>query len=73
MSAYGYSRYHRSNAKQVNLHVSTTGGSRLPMLYELLARNTADNQTPMAHMQQLKTLMVEIGYPPTTIGVNSDW
>ncbi len=62
MAAYGYSRDHRSDAKQVNLGVSTTGGSRLPLLYELLAGNTADNQTPMAHMQRLKAVMQQIGY-----------
>ncbi|MEM6284730.1 MAG: hypothetical protein AAF787_21250, partial [Chloroflexota bacterium] len=53
LAAYGYSRDHRSDAKQVNLGVSTTGSSRLPLLYELLTGNTADNQTPMAHMQRL--------------------
>jgi transposase len=63
LARYGYSRDHRSDAKQINLGVSTTGGSRLPLLYELLAGNTADNQTPMAHMQRLKTLMQQIGYP----------
>lgn len=63
LAAYGYSRDHRSDAKQVNLGVSTTGGSRLPLLYELLAGNTADNQTPMAHMQRLKAVMEQIGYP----------
>lgn len=68
---YGYSRDHRGDAKQVNLGVSTTGGSRLPLLYELLAGNIADNQTPMTHMQRLKTLMQQIGYPhqaPVLVG-----
>ena len=63
LARYGYRRDHRSDAKQINLGVSTTGGSRLPLLYELLAGNTADNQTPMSHMQQLKTVMQQIGYP----------
>jgi len=63
LARYGYSRDHRSDAKQVNLGVSNTGGSRLPLLYELLAGNTADNQTPMSHMQRLKTVMQQIGYP----------
>ena len=42
LARYGYSRDHRSDAKQINLCVSTTGGSRLPLLYELLAGNTAE-------------------------------
>lgn len=72
LATYGYSRDHRSDAKQVNLGVSTTGGSRLPLLYELLAGNTADNQTPMAHMQRLKTLMEQIGYPQQALVLVGD-
>ena len=72
MAAYGYSRDHRSDAKQVNLGVSTTGGSRLPLLYELLAGNTADNQTPMAHMQRLKAVMQQIGYPQQALVMVGD-
>jgi transposase len=72
LAAYGYSRDHRSDAKQVNLGVSTTGSSRLPLLYELLAGNTADNQTPMAHMQRLKTLMGQISYPQQALVLVGD-
>jgi len=63
LAQYGYSRDHRSDAKQVNLGVSTTGISKLPLLYELLAGNTADNQTPMAHLAQLKKLLKTINAP----------
>lgn len=63
LASYGYSRDHRSDAKQVNLGMSTTGSSKLPLLYDLLAGNTADNQTPLAHLQRLKTVMQQIGYP----------
>lgn len=63
LAQYGYSRDHRSDAKQVNLGISTVGGSKLPLLYELLAGNTADNQTPMAHVSKLKTLLEEIDAP----------
>ena len=72
LATYGYSRDHRSDAKQVNLGVSTTGGSRLPLLYELLAGNTADNQTPMAHMQRLKRVMQQIGYPQPALVLVGD-
>jgi len=72
LARYGYSRDHRSDAKQVNLSVSTTGGSRLPLLYELLAGNTADNQTPMNHMQRLKTVMQQIGYPEQALVLVGD-
>ena len=72
LARYGYSRDHRSDAKQVNLGMSTTGGSRLPLLYELLAGNTADNQTPMAHIQRLKTLMQQIGYPQQALVLVGD-
>ena len=63
LAKYGYSRDHRSDAKQVNLGVSTTGISKLPLLYELLAGNSADNQTPMAHLEQLKKLLKAIEVP----------
>jgi len=72
LAAYGYSRDHRSDAKQVNLGVSTTSGSRLPLLYQLLAGNTADNQTPMAHMQRLKSVMQQIGYPQEALVLVGD-
>ena len=72
LARYGYSRDHRSDAKQVNLGVSTTGGSRLPVLYELLAGNTADNQTPMSHMQRLKKIMQQIGYPHQAVVLVGD-
>ncbi len=63
LAEYGYSRDHRSDAKQVNVGISTTGTSKLPMLYELLAGNTADNQTPMAHLGKLQVLLKQIDVP----------
>lgn len=63
LAHYGYSRDHRSDAKQINLGVSTSGISKLPLLYELLAGNTADNQTPMAHLDKLKELLKQINIP----------
>ena len=63
LAQYGYSRDHRSDAKQVNIGISTAGTSKLPLLYELLAGNTADNQTPMAHLGQLEKVLDQIGAP----------
>ena len=63
LAQHGYSRDHRSDARQVNLGVSTTGISKLPLLYELLAGHTADNQTPMTHLDKLKTLLTQIAVP----------
>jgi transposase len=59
----GYSRDHRSDAKQINIGLSVTGQSGLPLVYELLAGNTADNQTPFAHLAKLKALLQQVSYP----------
>jgi transposase len=66
----GYSRDHRSDAKQVNIGLSVTGQSGLPLVYELLAGNTADNQTPFAHLAKLKTLLKQVGYPHQIVTVS---
>ena len=66
----GYSRDHRSDAKQVNIGLSVTGQSGLPLVYELLAGNTADNQTPFAHLAKLKTLLKQVGYPHPVVTVS---
>ena len=72
LAQYGYSRDHRSDAKQINLSVSTTGISKLPLLYELLAGNTADNQTPMAHLDKLKKLLKQIDVPTDNLVLVGD-
>ena len=69
---YGYSRDHRSDAKQMNLGISTIGVSKVPLLYELLAGNTADNQTPMAHLGKLKTLLEAIAAPAAPLVLVGD-
>ena len=66
----GYSRDHRPDAKQVNIGLSVTGQSGLPLVYELLAGNTADNQTPFAHLAKLKTLLHQVGYPHQIVTVS---
>lgn len=63
LASYGYSRDHRSDSKQVTIGMSRTGQSKLPLLYELLAGNTADNQTPLHHLKRLKQELKQIGYP----------
>ncbi len=63
MIRHGYSRDHRSDAKQINIGLSLTGKSGLPLLYEVLAGNTSDNQTPFAHLDKLKKLLKKVKYP----------
>ena len=53
----GYSRDHRSDAKQVNLGVSVFWESNFPVMYELLAGNQADCKTPLSHIAKLKSLL----------------
>lgn len=72
LAQYGYSRDHRSDAKQVNVGISTMGSSQLPVLYELLAGNTADNQTPMAHLGKLEALLKQINVPVDNIVLVGD-
>jgi transposase len=63
----GYSRDHRSDAKQVNLGVSVLGESNLPVMYELLAGNQADCKTPLAHIAKLKSLLEKVKYPDNMV------
>lgn len=63
MIKHGYSRDHRSDARQINIGLSITGKSGLPLIYEVLAGNTSDNQTPFAHLDKLKKLLKKINYP----------
>lgn len=63
MIKHGYSRDHRSDARQINIGLSITGKSGLPLVYEALAGNTSDNQTPFAHLDKLKKLLKKVNYP----------
>jgi transposase len=67
---YGYSRDNRPDAKQVNVGLSITGESGLPLLYELLAGNTADNQTPFGHLDKLNRLLDQVDYPHEIVMVS---
>lgn len=53
LAAYGYSRDHRPDTKQVNLEVTVTHDGYVPILYELLAGNTADITRPLIHLEAL--------------------
>jgi transposase len=53
LAAYGYSRDGRSDSKQVNLQVDTTHEGHVPILYQVLAGNTADITRPLPHLEAL--------------------
>lgn len=57
LTAYGYSRDGRSDAKQINLQVDTTHEGQIPILYQVLAGNTADITRPLPHLEQLLTFL----------------
>lgn len=53
LAAYGYSRDGRSDAKQINLQVDATHEGQIPILYQVLAGNTADITRPLPHLEAL--------------------
>lgn len=53
LAAYGYSRDHRPDTKQVNLEVDVTHDGYVPVLYDLLPGNTADATRPASHLAAL--------------------
>lgn len=53
LAAYGYSRDHRSDTKQVNLEVDVTHDGYVPILYQVIPGNTADVTRPPHHLQAL--------------------
>lgn len=53
LAAYGYSRDHRADTKQVNLEVDVTHDGYVPVLYQVLPGNTADVTRPPHHLQAL--------------------
>jgi len=53
LAAYGYSRDQRTHTKQVTLQVDTTHPGHVPILYQVLAGNTADIARPLPHLQAL--------------------
>jgi len=53
LAAYGYSRDHRPDTKQVNLEVDVTHDGYVPVLYQVLPGNTADITRPLPHLRAL--------------------
>ena len=53
LATYGYSRDHRPDTKQVNLELDVTHEGYVPILYQVLAGNTADITQPLPHLQAL--------------------
>lgn len=53
LAAYGYSRDHRPDTKQVNLEVDVTHDGYVPILYQTLPGNTADITRPLPHLHAL--------------------
>jgi len=53
LAAYGYSRDHRPDTKQVNLEVDVTHDNYVPILYQTLPGNTADITRPLPHLHAL--------------------
>lgn len=53
LAAYGYSRDHRPDTKQVNLEVDVTHDGYVPVLYHRLPGHTADITRPVPHLQAL--------------------
>lgn len=51
--AYGYSRDHRPDTKQVNLEVDVTHDGYVPILYQVLPGATADITRPLPHLRAL--------------------
>jgi transposase len=51
--AYGYSRDHRPDTKQVNLEVDVTHGDGVPIGYQVLPGQTADITRPVPHLRAL--------------------
>ncbi len=56
LAAYGYSRDHRPDTKQVNLEVDVTHDGSVPILYRLLPGATADITRPLPHLRALLRL-----------------
>jgi transposase len=54
LAAYGYSRDHRPDTKQVNLEVDVSDDGYVPVLYHALAGNTADITRPLPHLHALQ-------------------
>jgi transposase len=57
LAAYGYSRAHRADAKQLTLQVDVTHEDAVPVLYAVLPRNAAAITRPLPHLLALLHLL----------------
>jgi transposase len=72
LARYGYSRDHRPDTKQVNLEVDVSHDGYVPVLYQVLAGNTADITRPEPHIEALvrffaRPELVEKGLRPLLV------
>jgi len=72
LARYGYSRDHRPDTKQVNLEVDISHDGYVPILYQVLAGNTADITRPEPHIEALvrffaRPELVEKGVHPLLV------
>lgn len=61
---YGYSRDHRPDTKQRVVALNVSGQEGVPLLYSLLAGNTADSTTPQANLLRLRSFLDHLPEPP---------
>jgi transposase len=61
---YGYSRDHRSDTKQRVVGLNVTGTTSVPLVYSLLAGNTADCTTPHENLTRLRGFLNRLPEPP---------
>ena len=69
---YGYSRDHRSDTKQRVVGLNVTGTAGVPVVYRLLAGNTADCTTPQENLTRLRGFLDRLPEPPRWSRLVSD-
>jgi transposase len=69
---YGYSRDHRSDTKQRVVGLNVTGTTGVPLVYSLLAGNTADGTTPDGNLTRLRGFLDRLPEPPRWSHLVSD-
>lgn len=57
LHAYGYSRDHRPDTKQVNLRLNITAETALPLAFKVINGKTSDSTTPVENMKALRELL----------------
>jgi transposase len=57
LAAYGHSSDKRSDHKQVKVGLDVTSRERMPLLYQLLSGNRADNTTPVPNLTSIATFL----------------